>query len=297
MRNFQHDWNEVINSSAGRGRSPRNSNGKFLPPELYWNSPDYILCLDSLDIRSTEGFYNNNNNYEQKALNDGIFDCGNSSRKKSPVLKAPCLNKFHRSYSMGQGWNTTNQNKYENSLAQENSMENVNIPNSSNVVLRKKNTCSCSEQNFGISTLLRFPSNNLKRLVPDYITESSSKLMSDSESCNIHKNDSKKNNDSRNNEDLNFFEFMETYNNSAKDLSNITNNININEQTIQKSHKIDINDFKPDVEANAISLLSRPSMTFILERHDLKKLKYLMIRNLRTTICNVYSMEVILSSS
>lgn len=49
---------------------------------------------------------------------------------------------------------------------------------------------------------------------------------------------------------------------------------------------------KPNTEQN-ICLLSRPTMVFILESHNLEKLRYSMRRSLRVATCRIYSLQAL----
>lgn len=217
----------------------------------------------------------------------------------SPAM--PSTSKFHRSFSMGQGWNTP-QNKLVNEYNPQNKVENgAKNEGTSNVVLRRKKQCTCTS---GDSNLLNYPSMNLQKLVPEHLLSNSFSKESTPNSRSKNKMNSKindKNNiqtnpraalmaNGKRPDEINFSEFLEMYHNNARENGEKVKNA---DDKSDGSGSVTSNSYKLDVQAGALSLLNRPSMIFMLEKHDLKKLRHLMTRNLRKTVCNIYSLQAL----
>lgn len=217
----------------------------------------------------------------------------------SPAM--PSTSKFHRSFSMGQGWNTP-QNKLVNEYNPQNKVENgAKNEGTSNVVLRRKKQCTCTS---GDSNLLNYPSMNLQKLVPEHLMSNSFSKESTPNSRSKNKMNSKindKNNiqtnpraalmaNGKRPDEINFSEFLEMYHNNARENGEKVKNA---DDKSDGSGSVTSNSYKLDVQAGALSLLNRPSMIFMLEKHDLKKLRHLMTRNLRKTVCNIYSLQAL----
>ncbi|XP_058840925.1 E3 ubiquitin-protein ligase highwire [Topomyia yanbarensis] len=279
--------------------------------ELMWPPPDMLSCLETLGAKT-----NNDLTYEMlgmnvvdihpydmKVLDDASMEIGDTYTKNILISPAiPSTSKFHRSFSMGQGWNTP-QNKLVTEYNQQNKIENgIKHEVTSNVVLRRKKQCTCTS---GDSNLLNYPSINLQKLVPDHLLTNSLSKDSTPTSKNKSKINSKindKNNiqtnpraalavNGKRPDEINFSEFLELYHSNARencDKAKITND----KPDVSGSDGSN-SAYKLDVQAGALSLLNRPSMTFMLEKHDLKKLRHLMTRNLRKTVCNIYSLQAL----
>lgn len=219
----------------------------------------------------------------------------------SPAI--PSTSKFHRSFSMGQGWNTP-----QNKLATEyNLVGKGEIGGKGdgpcNVVMRRKKQCTCTS---GDSNLLNYPSVNLQKLVPEHLLNNSlvKENIPNSRSKNKVNNKINDKNNLQTNpratllasgkrpEEINFSEFLEMYHSNARESSEKLKNVD-EKSDGSGSGSSGNSAYKLDVQAGALSLLNRPSMIFMLEKHDLKKLRHLMTRNLRKTICNIYSLQAL----
>lgn len=51
--------------------------------------------------------------------------------------------------------------------------------------------------------------------------------------------------------------------------------------------------FSANAQGKSYSFLSRPTVNFIFEKHDLDKLRYLLRKNLRKSICSVYGLQAL----
>uniref|UniRef100_A0A336LRN5 RCR-type E3 ubiquitin transferase n=1 Tax=Culicoides sonorensis TaxID=179676 RepID=A0A336LRN5_CULSO len=211
-----------------------------------WCPPDSLSCLETLGGKYGSDlpyhFFDINGlgdvEYDRTVFND-IHSDQFEQNLHMTQNKIPTTSKFHRSFSVEQGW-----------LSQTTTIQNIcRKPGEINeddlhpgVVMRRKKNCTCGK-NACDSVLLRHPSVNLKRLVPENVLSSngsaSIKLIQTSDHQNID--------DSVNEDDL--------------------------------------------LAAN--SLLLRPSMLFILEVHDLKKLKCLMKKKVQKTIGSIYSLQAL----
>lgn len=62
---------------------------------------------------------------------------------------------------------------------------------------------------------------------------------------------------------------------------------------IKKSRENSVYDLVHNQEdGSKPSFLHRPTISFIFEKHDLDKLRYLLRKNLRKAICSVYGLQV-----
>lgn len=170
------------------------------------------------------------------------------------------------------------------------------------MVLRRKKQCTCTS---GDSNLLNYPSVNLQKLVPDHLLNNSFSKESTPNSRSKNKVNSKindKNNiqtnpraalmaNGKRAEDINFSEFLELYHNTSRESTEKIKNAD--DKSDGSGSNGSNSAYKLDLHAGALSLLNRPSMTFMLEKHDLKKLRYSMTRNLRKTVCNIYSLQAL----
>lgn len=158
------------------------------------------------------------------------------------------LSRFHRSYSMGQGWGIAQQQSSSNQR------EESFYPK---VVFRKRNN-STSESDG--SLLICYPSENLRRLVPEHMLIATSVVQ---KSSNIEN----ENNDSLIKESKLDFEGSKQQNQRNNLDGEAANQINV--------------------------LLQRPAMAFITQKHDLKKLRSAMKRSLRIATCRNYSLQAL----
>ncbi|XP_055524898.1 E3 ubiquitin-protein ligase highwire isoform X3 [Wyeomyia smithii] len=299
------NWNGGVKKEISRISCDTSS-------ELMWPPPEMLSCMETLGAKNnndiTYDMFGINMNamhaYDLKVFDNTSMEMTDSYGKNiqgSPAI--PSTSKVHRSFSMGQGWHTP-QNKTGNDFNLQHKIENGAKPETTgNVVLRRKKQCTCTS---GDSNLLNYPSINLQKLVPEYLLNNNFSKDSTPTNKNKHKVNNKindKNNiqttprsalmtNGKRPEDINFSEFLELYHNNARDNSAKIENSNEKSEIVIGSDSLN-SAYKIDAQVGALSLLNRPSMTFMLEKHDLKKLRHLMTRNLRKTVCNIYSLQAL----
>lgn len=187
------------------------------------------------------------------------------------------LSRFHRSYSMGQGWPSQNLSSKFNltgnvgGCAADNGQHQA-----SKVVLRRRNNSTCDDG----SLLLCHPSENLRKLVPDSVFSGAKMLKSVD-------GDSQKPADPANKQ-------SSTNNENSKNDALFRRNENTTFQRANKENTAAAVSTKsvPAIEHNAC-LLSRPTMVFIMEPHNLEKLRYSLKRSLRVATCRIYSLQAL----
>ena len=130
------------------------------------------------------------------------------------------------------------------------------------------------------ASLLNFPSKNLKKLVPDHILNPT--LKGFSEVSSSHDIESEFSSLPQNNLGNKNFLFQSTEMESALELKKFPDNA-----------FYDIGQHQNTEERKEFSFLSRPTISFIFEKHDLDKLRYLLRKNLRKAICSVYGLQAL----
>ncbi|XP_058468268.1 E3 ubiquitin-protein ligase highwire isoform X2 [Malaya genurostris] len=279
--------------------------------ELMWPPPDILSCLDTLGAKTSNDLtydllgmnMTDIHAYDLKVLDDAPMEIADAYTNNVPISPAiPTTSKFHRSFSMGQGWNS-HQSKLVSECNPQIKIENGTKHDvTSNVVMRRKKHCTCTSAG---SNLLNYPSINLQKLVPDYLLSNNLSKDSTPTSKNKNKLNSKindKNNIQTNSrtvfmangkkaEEINFSEFLEMYHSNTRENCHKVKSTN-DKFDVAASESIN-SVGKMDIQVGALSLLNRPSMTFMLEKHDLKKLRHSMTRNLRKTVCNIYSLQAL----
>lgn len=185
--------------------------------------------------------------------------------------------KFHRSFSMGQGWNGQARN-YKFYGGQNQEVSNNQVDGGSRVILRRRNNSTCDNGrvngNFlGVekvdcgnyfadagSLLLCYPSNNLRKLVPEEFIGSS---------CVVQQGQQAQ---------------------AAAAVDELEGNTNVNAEQVGMGPG---NGGKKKEGSVAACLMSRPVMMFILKQHDLVKLRFAMKRSLRVATCRIYSLQAL----
>lgn len=213
--------------------------------ESIWCPPDNLSCLDTLGAK-----FVNEMPYNLFGTTPFLdFDRKGDDQMYEPnhnVSQHQLNSKFHRSFSVEQGW-----------LAQAATFSNFSrrtpdVGDESGiteVVMRRKKTCTCGKGACD-SVLLRHPSTHLKRLVPANVLTATSS--------------------------------------TAARKSTEPVNVKVEEPKAMDGSVPTVDD---DESNAANSLLIRPSMLFILEHHDLKKLKCLMKKKIQKTIGSIYSLQ------
>lgn len=211
-----------------------------------------------------------------------------------PGISTGTLSKFHRSYSMGQGWAVAQQ---QGSFNPKGTTVNFDENQHPKVVYRRRNN-STSEGDG--SLLICYPSENLRRLVPEKILASSivqtavsrapvvESVVDESSKCH------------------NANDHIET---KVAPIDNVTNNEQAPASVTKTSSVSGSSSNKTrecyEIKAAAEStleletsaqlniLLARPAMSFITQKHDLDKLRYAMKRSLRIATCRIYSLQAL----
>lgn len=235
----------------------RNSIVNISTPDLIWPAPEIFSCLETLG-----GSFTNELPYEilgvkDRPLSEMSFDSIDPNGFEMFSANNQSSSRFHRSMSMGQGWSTQRgviSGKYYN-----NQQLDVNNQEQSNrVVMRRRNNSNFSGITDVGSVLLCYPSPNLRKLVPDNLNPINDKL--EQESLLEHSDT-----------EFTFSDFSKRFNKTI--------------ETNQLQSEKEIN------ETTVSLLFSRPVMNFILQQHDLKKLKLTMEKSLRIATCRIYSMQ------
>lgn len=128
-------------------------------------------------------------------------------------------------------------------------------------------------------SLLNFPSKNLKKLVPEHVLNPTFKGFSEVSSS--HDIESEFEKFSPFYSQLKFFHFTEME--SAMELKKFAENAY---DILQQQNA-------EDTTVKEFSFLNRPTISFIFEKHDLDKLRYLLRKNLRKAICSVYGLQAL----
>lgn len=161
------------------------------------------------------------------------------------------LSKFHRSYSMGQGWGAVQQQS-SNGFREE--------PYYPKVVFRKRNNSTTDSDG---SLLICYPSENLRRLVPEHMLIATSVVQ---KANNVAEGGEAMGGDGT--KDAKFdFEGSKQQNQRNNSDAESANQVHV--------------------------LLQRPAMAFMTQKHDLKKLRSAMKRSLRIATCRNYSLQAL----
>lgn len=152
------------------------SSDESLAQDLLWTPPESITCLEILNNRNS-----GSDSYRVFSI-DNFHDHPSNGLQQNQPQEAAAFNesKFHRSFSMIQGWgfysnNAMNRDFLTNDCAAGGNQFHQN--NDNIVVMRRKKTCLCESTNE--ASLLNFPSKNLKKLVPDHVLNPSFRSFSE----------------------------------------------------------------------------------------------------------------------
>lgn len=74
---------------------------------------------------------------------------------------------------------------------------------------------------------------------------------------------------------------------------NVPSSVEIKSKTSKSDKNADVQPFKTNNVDQKICLLSRPTMVFILEQHNLEKLRYSLKRSLRVATARIYSLQAL----
>lgn len=243
-------------------------------PELLWQAPESFACLESLgaSVQAQQTQYtifdlNSAANDFERPLSEVSVDsmggggAGSAADRgliagssASVANNIGSLARFHRSMSMGQGWpSTAIHGRYVPGLADTGGPES----GVTKVVMRRRQQHH-QHMDDGGSLLLCHPSENLRRLVPDSLL--SAPLARPPRSAH-------------DGGDLPFTR-QPTGQDGNTDAS-------AGETLAMAADAMEPN----------VSLLTRPVMIFILERHNLDRLRYSLKRNLRVSTCRIYALQ------
>lgn len=141
-------------SSLQKQNSLTNYCGKKYPtfsndspaPELLWTPPESITCLEMLNAKISESDSGNIFSLENdKKLYDPLL-IGQQQQNQNQEGASSNENKFHRSFSMIQGWGYYSMNPNDRDLSNHECVANSNQMHQNNenkVVMRRKKACLC----------------------------------------------------------------------------------------------------------------------------------------------------------
>lgn len=131
----------------------------------------------------------------------------------------------------------------------------------------------------GGSLLLCHPSENLRKLVPESIVNISQMIVNKSEEPGANKDSDTESG----------FPFLR--NETRSNVGNISSGETSSGKKLKTEKSIDRGQPLRLTTEDNVCLLSRPTMVFILESHNLEKLRYSLKRNVRISTCRIYSLQ------
>ncbi|CRK91251.1 CLUMA_CG004931, isoform A [Clunio marinus] len=250
-------YNQKQNSSPNcYGKKGREQSIESTLPDLLWTPPENITCLDVLNAKVSES--ESCNIFNQ----DPFIQQNQNNENKSNEIK------FHRSFSMIQGWSFYSHNISESDLTNHHCNDEANLSyqneggtRGGNVVMRRKKNCLCDSSTD--ASLLNFPSTNLKKLVPEHIRNPKLKTFIEVPSSQAIDRDA-----------------VEAFDTSKKNPENMF--LDFLQQNQQGQDDFSKNSF-----------LNRPAIKFIFARHEIDKLRHLLRRNLRKAVCSVFGIQAL----
>lgn len=128
------------------GKKPQNS-GESAAPELLWTPPESITCLEMLNAKISESESCNvfSLDNERNAFDPLMLGHQQQNQAKEGVN---IENKFHRSFSMIQGWGYYTQDPMHRELSSHDCGNQSHQNNENKVVMRRKKTCLCDSSKF-----------------------------------------------------------------------------------------------------------------------------------------------------
>ncbi|XP_068159965.1 LOW QUALITY PROTEIN: E3 ubiquitin-protein ligase highwire [Drosophila tropicalis] len=266
-------------------------------PDNVWLAPDSFACLECLGTAGHEdlpyemfgmgsagggGAGGNDNGYERPLSEISYESCepnnyevmsGSMANQGSTVAPAGgTLSKFHRSYSMGQGWAALAQQQHQQHQQQQqhhqqppsshqpssHQQAHQNLPldigQAQPKVVYRRRMNSTSEGDG--SLLICYPSEHLRRLVPPKLLASVAALHA-------------------------------TSSNGGSATGAATSSL---------ATAGDGKDQLPAASSDSIgssALLGRPAMAFITQKHELERLRGAMRRSLRIAACRIYALQAL----
>lgn len=139
--------------------------------------------------------------------------------------------------------------------------------------------------------LLCHPSENLRKLVPESVFQNSSNIPAQNKikpdvALPSHENEQVIPNAKEN--------IAKTKNSSfARNENSPSSSADVNRKIGKSDRNSDTQPFKSNNIDQNICLLSRPTMVFIMEQHNLEKLRYSLKRSLRIATARIYSLQAL----
>ncbi|XP_030378381.1 E3 ubiquitin-protein ligase highwire [Scaptodrosophila lebanonensis] len=291
-------------------------------PDNMWLAPDSFACLECLGTTAHEdlpyemfGLSANEQGYDRPLSEISYESCdpnnyelmsgSMANAQAASSATSGTLSKFHRSYSMGQGWSMTQQQQpaimgYKGgsgggcvgaSGVAVGTCVGTEDPTQPKVIFRRRNN-STSEGDG--SLLICYPSEHLRRLVPEKILASavvqSATQRIAAESCSLEVQRRGNANDKQQQQQQHHHQKNVT-------MSGFEQPGGTKEQKVPPLPP----PLSPGVtaatselnQAQLNALLSRPAMAFITQKHDLDKLRYAMKRSLRIAACRIFSLQAL----
>ncbi|KAL9885814.1 MYC binding protein highwire isoform 2-T2 [Glossina fuscipes fuscipes] len=254
---------KINGKSSGNSLFRKSFTGGPFSPEQPWLAPETFACLETFGAGNKEDLpyeifgLGANETGLDRPLSEISYESSDPTNYEASG-QSGCMNasatssRFHRSFSMGQGWGVVQQQANNSNLKQDE-------PYYPKVIFRRRNN-SISDTDG--SLLICYPSENLRRLVPEHVLLATSVVQrgfATDRDCNIQQTQ---------------FDNEKTVKNPKQE-QNQYNNLDL--KTV---NHIQI-------------LLQRPAMAFITQKHDLKKLRSAMKRSLRVATCRNYSLQAL----
>lgn len=134
------------------GKKLPATNGESAAPDLLWTPPESITCLEMLNAKISES---ESCNVFSLDNDKNIFDplAAHQPANLNQEGVASHENKFHRSFSMIQGWGFYSLNPLERDLSNHEciaSGNQIHQNNENKVVMRRKKTCLCDSCEFDL---------------------------------------------------------------------------------------------------------------------------------------------------
>ncbi|XP_037938854.1 E3 ubiquitin-protein ligase highwire [Teleopsis dalmanni] len=280
--------------------------GAATSPDQAWLPPETFACLESLaavnnedlpyemfGVNTTEGAFDRPlSEISYESCDPSNYEMMTGSMTTQSGATCTTQSKFHRSFSMGQGWAIAQQQTNFNLKGYSGAVDENQQPK---VVFRRRNN-STSEGDG--SLLICYPSENLRRLVPENLLTTSvmhvaaqrvaaaaNLTAGDSNDVKCHNANDHQSNDVNVKKDQKQSLPTAPLDGNAKDFVFPSNTLSNDKEQHSPA--------EGEVSAQVSVLLGRPAMAFIMQKHDLEKLKFAMKRSLRIATCRIYSLQAL----
>lgn len=247
-------------------------------PELVWQIPEDFSCLESLGASIA-----NDAPYDMLTFADNSFDRPLSEISLDSVdtsnfacafpgpvggVRSQNFNRFHRSLSMGQGLPAQGFGLHRPPY--QHNPETFYDP-ATKVVMRRRNNSTCDSDG---SLLLCNPSENLRKLIPEEVFHTLSATAQHTSHFRVPIASKFEN----------YHGDRRQHDEPAGASANAGENASHNDELIAKHNELVAGRQK-------ICLMSRPTLAFVLQAHNLEKLRGAMKRNLRVATCRIYALQ------